>query len=128
MKYVYPVIFEDDEGKIGVTIPDIPGCYTFGDDMVDAILMAEDALAMMLVEYENSGELIPIPSNISDLKTDGTISYILADTDKWRKQFDNKAIKKTLTIPSWLNTLSEKKGINFSQVLQEALLTKLDMI
>ena len=58
MKYVYPVIFEDDEGKIGVTVPDIPGCFTFGDDMADAILMAEDAMSMMLVEYENSGESV----------------------------------------------------------------------
>ena len=109
MKYVYPVIFEDDEGKIGVTVPDIPGCFTFGDDMADAILMAEDAMSMMLVEYENSGESVPKASNILDIKTDGVVSYVLADTEKWRKSFDNKAVKKTLTIPSWLNSLAEKK-------------------
>lgn len=125
MKYVYPVVFEEDDGKIGVSVPDIPGCYSFGDDMAEAILMAEDAIAMMLVEYENEGQPVPVASNISDIKTDGVVSFVLADTEKWRKQFDNKAVKKTLTIPSWLNSLAEKAGLNFSQVLQEALQAKL---
>lgn len=128
MKYVYPVIFEDDEGKIGVTIPDIPGCFTFGDDMAEAILMAEDAMSMMLVEYENSGESVPKASNILDIKTDGVVSYVLADTEKWRKTFDNKAVKKTLTIPSWLNSLAEKNGVNFSQILQDALQAKFGLV
>lgn len=128
MKYVYPVIFEDDEGKIGVTVPDIPGCFTFGDDMADAILMAEDAMSMMLVEYENSGESVPKASNILDIKTDGVVSYVLADTEKWRKSFDNKAVKKTLTIPSWLNSLAEKNGVNFSQILQDALQAKFGLV
>jgi len=125
MKYVYPAIFEDDDGKIGVSVPDIPGCFTFGDDMAEALLMAEDAIAMMLVQYENEGQSVPVASSISDIKTDGIVSLVLADTEKWRKQFDNKAVKKTLTIPSWLNSLAEKAGLNFSQVLQEALQTKL---
>lgn len=125
MKYVYPAIFEDDDGKIGVSVPDIPGCFTFGDDMAEALLMAEDAIAMMLVQYENEGQSVPVASSISDIKTDGIVSLVLADTEKWRKQFDNKAVKKTLTIPSWLNSLAEKAGLNFSQVLQEALQSKL---
>lgn len=125
MKYVYPAIFEDDDGKIGVSVPDIPGCFTFGDDMAEALLMAEDAIAMMLVQYENEGQSVPVASSISDIKTDGIVSLVLADTEKWRKQFDNKAVKKTLTIPSWLNSLAEKAGLNFSQVLQEALQAKL---
>ena len=125
MKYVYPAIFEDDDGKIGVSVPDIPGCFTFGDDMAEALLMAEDAIAMMLVQYENEGQSVPVASSISDIKTDGIVSFVLADTEKWRKQFDNKAVKKTLTIPSWLNSLAEKAGLNFSQVLQEALQSKL---
>jgi len=125
MKYVYPAIFENDDGKIGVSVPDIPGCFTFGDDMAEALLMAEDAIAMMLVQYENEGQSVPVASSISDIKTDGIVSLVLADTEKWRKQFDNRAVKKTLTIPSWLNGLAEKEGLNFSQVLQEALQSKL---
>jgi predicted RNase H-like HicB family nuclease len=127
MKYIYPVIFKDDDGKIGVEVPDIPNCYTFGDDMADAMDMAKDVIEMLLVNYENEGKPIPKPSEIKDIKTDGIISLIKADTMEWRKNFDNKAVKKTLTIPSWLNFQAEKEKINFSNLLQEALLLKLNI-
>ena len=125
MKYVNPVIFENDEGKVGVTVPDIPSTFTFGDDMADAIYMAQDVIAMMLATYEDENKEVPKPSKIENIKTDGIVSLVVADTDEWRKLVDNKAIKKTLTIPSWLNTKAEKAAINFSQTLQEALCAKL---
>ena len=125
MIYVYPVIFEEDEGKIGVTVPDIPSTYTFGDDMADAIFMAEDVIAMMLSDYEDKGKKVPTPSRIEDIKTDGIVSLVRADTDAWRKLIDNKAVKKTLSIPSWLNKKAENAAINFSQTLQDALCQKL---
>ncbi len=121
MKYVYPAIFTKDEDKIGVSIPDLPGCYTFGDNMADAIDMASDAIAMVLVSLEDEKKSIPTPSEPSSLKSDGIISLVVADTTAWRKQFDNKAVKKTLSIPSWLNQKAEAAGINFSKVLQESL-------
>ena len=123
MKYVYPVIFEKaEEGGYNVKVPDIPGTYTCGDDMADAIFMASDAIAMMLADYEDEGKPVPTPSEISAIKTDGTVSLVLADTDEWRRLVDNKAVKKTLSIPSWLNTKAEKAGVNFSQVLKDALM------
>lgn len=126
MKYVYPVIFEEaEEGGYNVTVPDIPGTFTCGDDMADAIYMAEDVIAMMLVDYEDEKKTIPVPSKIEDIKTDGIVSLVVADTDEWRKLVDNRAVKKTLSIPSWLNAKAEKAGLNFSQVLQEALCSKL---
>ena len=126
MKYVYPVIFEEaEEGGYNVTVPDIPGTFTCGDDMADAIYMAEDVIAMMLADYEDEKKTIPVPSKIEDIKTDGIVSLVVADTDEWRKLVDNRAVKKTLSIPSWLNAKAEKAGINFSQVLQEALCSKL---
>lgn len=126
MKYVYPVIFEEDEeGGYNVTVPDIPGTFTCGDDMADAIYMAEDVIAMMLADYEDEKKTIPVPSKIEDIKTDGIVSLVVADTDEWRKLVDNRAVKKTLSIPSWLNAKAEKAGLNFSQVLQEALCNKL---
>ena len=127
MKYVYPVIFEKDDGKIGVTVPDIPSTYTYGDNMADAIFMAQDVIAMMLADYEDCGKEIPKPSKIEDIKTNGIVSLVVADTDEWRKLVDNKAIKKTLTIPSWLNKKAEKAAINFSQLLQEAICNKLNI-
>ncbi len=125
MKYVYPVIFEEDDGKIGVTVPDIPSTFTYGDDMADAIFMAQDVIAMMLADYEDNDKKIPAPSKIEDIKTKGIVSLVVADTDEWRKLVDNKAVKKTLTIPNWLNTKAEKAAINFSQTLQDALCAKL---
>ena len=126
MKYVYPVIFEDDDGKIGVTVPDIPSTFTFGDDMADAIFMAQDVIAMMIATcYEDEGKEAPEPSRMEDIKTSGIVSLVVADTDEWRKLVDNKAVKKTLTIPSWLNRKAERASINFSQLLQDALCKKL---
>lgn len=128
MKYVYPVIFEEDEGKVGVTVPDIPCCFTYGDDMADAIFMAEDVIAMMLADYEDNNKEIPKPSKIEDIKTDGIVSLVVADTTAWRKLVNNKVIKKTLSIPAWLNARAEKAAVNFSQVLQEALCQKLNIV
>ena len=126
MTYVYPVIFEEaEEGGYVVTVPDIPCCFTQGDDMADAIFMAEDVIAMMLADYEDRGEAVPEPSKIEDIKTSGVVSLVRADTDEWRKLVDNKAVKKTLSIPSWLNRKAEKAAINFSQTLQDALCQKL---
>ena len=75
--------------------------------------------------YEDENKEVPKPSKIEDIKTDGIVSLVVADTDEWRKLVDNKAVKKTLTIPSWLNTKAEKAAINFSQTLQDALCSKL---
>ena len=122
MKYVYPVIFEEaEEGGYNVTVPDIPGTFTCGDDMADAIYMAEDVIAMMLADYEDEKKPVPVPSRIEDIKTEGTVSLVRADTDEWRRLSDNRAVKKTLSIPSWLNSKAEKAGVNFSQILQDSL-------
>lgn len=121
MKYIYPAIFAPDENAVSVTFPDVKGCITCGEDMTEALLMAQDALETMLAHYEDESLPIPAASDIKKIKTPHAVSYVLADTDEWRRQFDNRAIKKTLTLPSWLNTKAEKAGINFSQVLQDAL-------
>jgi predicted RNase H-like HicB family nuclease len=125
MKYVYPAIFVEDDGKIGVDFPDIKGCHTFGDNLAEAMEMAKDVLEMMLASYEDDGQILPAPSRFEDIKTSGFISYVLADTNEWRREFDSKAIKKTLSIPSWLNFRAERADINFSQTLKEALCQKL---
>ena len=64
MKYTYPVMFEYDDGKISVKVPDIPGCFIFGDTIAEAIEMAEDAMAMMLAHYEDHHQVIPKPKLI----------------------------------------------------------------
>ena len=122
MKYVYPAVFTPlQSGEYDVRILDLPGCITCGKNLVDAIEMAEDAVAMWLCDAEDNQESIPAPSEKLIATHPQFINFIVADTDKYRQENDNRAVKKTLTIPNWLNSKAEKAGVNFSQTLQAAL-------
>jgi antitoxin HicB len=112
-----------------VEFPDIDGCVTSGSSLPDAIQMAEDALCLMLYDMEESGEAIPAPSDPKAVQagTDALVSLVCCDTIEYRKLYNNKAVKKTLTIPAWLNTLAERADLNFSSVLQDALKLRLDI-
>ena len=121
MKYVYPAILYPDDGKIGVTVPDLPGCHTYGDDIADALFMAKDAVEMWLWNAENSSILIPSASETIPIAPGETLTLIAADTDEYRKANDTRAVKKTLSIPSWLNYRAEKANAPFSQILQQGL-------
>lgn len=128
MKYMYPAVFEREEGVVQVSVPDLPGCFTFGDTSEDAIEMAWDAASMWLALAEDKHEEIPVPSPLDKYKAkNGFVNYIVADTDEYRMLNDNKAVKKTLTIPNWLNRKAEEAGVNFSQVLQSALMSLLNV-
>ncbi len=129
-KYVYPAIFtREDDGGYSVMFPDIESCYTCGDDMPDALDMAEDVLCLMLYDMEKDGREIPAPSNSKAIPTDdrSVVSLVGCDTDFYRRFYENKSVKKTLTIPMWLNERAERANINFSGVLQEALKTQLHL-
>ena len=125
MKYVYPAIFHpENEGGFSIFFPDIEGCYTQGDTMVEAVEMAEDALNLMLWDKEESKEPIPSPSIPQDIRLEDPsdcIVWVSADTFKYRKMYDTKSVKKTLSIPRWLVTLAVDNNVNFSNVLQNAL-------
>lgn len=125
-KYAYPAIFRHKDNTYYVSFPDIENCFTDGNSLAEAIESAEDVLALMLCEYEDEDNL-PEATDIKTLKVseNETASLVFCDTTEYRKANDNRAIKKTLTIPAWLNTKAEKAGINFSQTLQEALTNKL---
>ena len=128
--YVFPAVFTAvEDGKYEVDFPDLEGCYTFGDDLSDALKMAEDVLALTLYEYEAENRSIPEPSSREkiSLGENKFINYVAADTLEYRKRFNNKAVKKTLTIPEWLNEAAVEAGVNFSQALQEALTQKLSL-
>lgn len=122
-KYVFPAIFEPEDGLYNVSFPDLPGCYTCGDDLADAMHMAEDALGGYLSRAEEKGEEIPAASSMDAVERpqSGFVTLILTDTDAYRRVHSSRAVKKTLTIPEWLNTAAEERSVNFSQVLQEAL-------
>lgn len=125
-KYAFPAVFtKEEEGGYSVYFPDISGCYTCGDTLTEAIEMAKDALCLMLYHMEDKGETIPVASDIKTtsetVAENEFVSLIACDTLDYRRYYNNKAVKKTLSIPAWLNTLAEKEGLNFSAVLQNAL-------
>ena len=128
-KYAYPAVFTYDGEFYNVNFPDLEGCYTQGDSIEDALVIAADILCLTLYNLEESKESIPAPSDIKNIHTADNefVSFVSCDTVEYRKLYDNKAVKKTLTIPSWLNTISEKASINFSAVLANALKKELNI-
>jgi len=129
MKYVYPAIFTQDGENYNVTVPDLPGCFTFGNTLVDAIEMSRDAISMWLCDAEDKNEVIPAPSEPQNItrEPNSFVNLIDVDTIQYRRENDSRAVKKTLSIPIWLNAKAEKAGINFSQILQDALKNHLDI-
>ena len=128
-KYAYPAVFAKENEGYSVSFPDIEGCYTCGAALPEAVQMAEDALCLTLYDMDEEGAAIPEPSDIRSIQsgTGEIVSLVCCDTLEYRKKYDKKAVKKTLTIPAWLNTMAEKQGVNFSTVLQKALKEQLSI-
>ncbi|MEA5135678.1 MAG: type II toxin-antitoxin system HicB family antitoxin [Candidatus Fimivivens sp.] len=128
-KYIYPAIFSKDDNGYSVVFPDIENCFTDGETLEEAMENAKDVLELMLYDYEDKKVAPPPASTISVLSVGvgEFATLIMADTLMYRKRFQKKAVKKTLTIPEWLNTEAEKNEINFSAVLQQALKDQLNI-
>ncbi len=122
-RYVYPAIFTVEPEGISVEFPDLQGCFTCGDTEEEALQMAKDALELHLYGFEEEGRQIPNPSKFVSLKIDKNqfVSLIEVWMPPIRDEMVLKTVKKTLTIPKWLNDLGEQNKVNFSHVLQDAL-------
>lgn len=128
-KLFYPAIFHvADEGGFWITFPDLPECMTQGDNMQDAYEMAVEALGLALTSREQEMQEIPSASDISQISLEKGEYCVVIEFDMlaYKKRTNSKAVKKTLSIPEWLNEEAVALGINFSQVLQEALVQKVD--
>lgn len=123
----YPAIFHKaEEGGFWVTFPDIPECMTQGDNMDQAYEMAVDALGLSLSSMEEMGEKIPEASSLERIQVeDGILVIVEFNMAEYRRKNSSKAVKKTLSIPEWLNEAAIRENINFSQLLQEALMVKI---
>lgn len=121
--YIYPSIFSFDDDGISVEFPDLEGCFTCGDTTQEAITNAKEAMGLHLFGMEEDNETIPTPTDIKDIKIKDNQSIVLIEVYMpiIREAINNQSVKKTLTIPRWLNNLAEKNNINFSQLLQSAL-------
>lgn len=123
MIYVFPAIFTPVESGFAIRFPDLPGTNSQGSDLANAIYMARDALATWLDYLIDEKEIIPTPSRTNDIPLDDGQFTTMIDVDMtaYRRHKNSKAVKKTLSIPSWLNEEAEANNVNFSSILQEAL-------
>lgn len=124
MLKVYPAIFHEEDG-FWVEFPDLDGCNACGSTLEDAMELAQEALGLYLATLAEEGLEIPSPSPMESIKTDGLVSYVSTNMDKYRK--NNKAVKKTLSIPQWLADEAEKNNLSLSKILQEGLKTRLGL-
>ncbi|MCQ2466395.1 MAG: type II toxin-antitoxin system HicB family antitoxin [Clostridia bacterium] len=130
MSKFYSAIFhEADEGGYWVTFPDFPECMTQGETLEEAYKMASEALGLCIDEKLRNDVELPNPSKPVDYMVDmGDFSCLIEfDLIKYRRMHNTKSVKKTLTIPEWLNEAAIEQNINFSQVLQDALISKLSL-
>lgn len=129
MKYVYPAVFTKETDGYSVRFPDIENCFTDGNTLAEALEMAQDALNLMLMTMEDEKLPIAPPSDPRGIPygEDQLVTLVSADTTEYRKLYGDHAVKKTLSIPAWLNTLAEKSGVNFSFILQKALKSELHL-
>ena len=126
-KYKFPaLIIKEDDGYV-VEFPDLDDTFTDGATQEEAYENAEDVLNLMLWNREEKNVPIPKASLIDDIKVpeNATIALIQADTIEYRKRNDMRSVRKNVSIPSWLNSLAMKKNVNFSNLLQHALMNEL---
>lgn len=128
MKLYYPMVFcKEGDGGFSVYSPDIRGCNTQGDTMEEAVSMAQEAIGICLEDIIRNGEAFPKASAPGDIETEKNESVVFVEFDPaaYMQKHDTRAVKKTLTIPAWINTAAERAGINFSATLQKAIKAEL---
>lgn len=127
MRYTYTAVITPGEGKCYVRVPDITGCVTTGKDIEDAVTQITDALSGCLVVWEDQGLSIPQATPQPEVPHDGedVLTLISVDTIAYRARTDTRAVRKNVSIPAWMANMAERKGINCSKVLQDALAQQL---
>lgn len=125
--YRYIAVIEQEKDTIGVYFPDLDGCITGGDNIDEAIENANEVLKLHLFAMEQDNDVIPEPCSLTSLKLNNNEAPVFIEVymKAFREKMNEKFIKKTLSIPNWLNTEAEQRGINFSKTLQNALLNEL---
>lgn len=125
-KHYYPVIIQEEQNGYSATVPDIDGCFSEGDTIEELFDNVHSAIGLCLEDLK----VYPTASRLEDINVSTPKQYIAIvefDMLKYKKRIGNKSVKKTLTIPAWLNAEAEAQHINFSSVLQEALKEKLNL-
>ena len=123
---VYPVVFQKNEGGYIVHIPDLDQ-MTQGENLSDAIFMARDLISLWVMNLQDEKQAIPAPNSVAfDIPDGAVVSYVDANISEYRRKYGSATVKKNCSIPAWLNTRAEEMHLNFSKILQEALLQKVN--
>ena len=129
MNYIYPAVYyPEPDGRFSVIFPDLNDLATYGDNLADAFSMAQDACGQYLFTSLRDGEALPTPTPLESVEKDDPAAFVNlvgVNLNEYARAYDDKAVKKTLSIPAWLNTACENYGINYSKVLKDALIAKL---
>ncbi len=128
-KIYYPAVFQKEDVGYSVWVPDINGCVSQGDTLKEAVDYITEAIGLCLETYleHNVTPQKPTPPEDIVVEKGQFVSVIAFDILEYQKKYGTKAVKKTLTIPAWLNTLAEKNNVNFSSLLQTALMQELNL-
>ena len=124
MKLVYPAIFTPfDEGNgFTVEVPDLPGCVTEGDNLVEAIEMGTDAASGWILGEIEDGNSFPAASMALEAPAGSFVNLLVLDTDSYAEQYGSKAVRRNITVPAWLDTYAQKNHLSLSKVVQDSLL------
>ncbi|MCD8322372.1 MAG: type II toxin-antitoxin system HicB family antitoxin [Oscillospiraceae bacterium] len=127
--YAYPAFLYYDEDGISIEFPDLPGCLPCANTTEEAFRRAKEALGLHLFGMEKDGDPIPAPTPVKDLHPEegAVVTMVEVFMPAVRERMNNKVVKKTLTIPAWLNAAAVEHDINFSQTLQQALKSQLHL-
>lgn len=122
-RYIYPAIFSYDDDGITVEFPDLPGVVTCGSDNEEALSMSKEALSLHLYGMEEDNDVIPDPTSPNELNVSSNQVVILIDVwmPPFRSEMRNQSVKKTLTIPRWLDDVAKEHNVNYSHLLQNAI-------
>lgn len=127
-KFYYPAILhKEEEGGYSVWLYDVDGCISQGETVAEAVENIKDALGLFYEEAQEGNLVLPVPSHVEDIKTESGefVAIVEFAPDEYLEKNSSRAVKKTLSIPAWLNSMAEAQKINFSAVLQSALVEKL---
>ena len=123
-EYVYPALFHsNDDGSFTVTYPDLPGCISEGKNLGNAIYMAQRALSQWLEYASETGADVAPASSMQSIhkETDEFVNLIRVEVK------DDRAVKRTVSIPRWMDDQASEKGLSLSRVLQDALKERLNV-
>jgi predicted RNase H-like HicB family nuclease len=121
----YPVVVEKaEDGGIGMYFPDFPGTAILSNDIADGVRRAKEMLADLVLEKEEQGQPLPVPSDLDKIElldASDRIMFVEAYLPPYRNEASEKAVTKNCTLPKWLNDAAKEAGLNFSQLLQASI-------